>query len=126
MQFYCLIVGAALIFGSVALLVFRIRFVFSTVYVPAVVVEKVFRNTSVENSSSRGKFLKFRYKAGGESFKEYVCDTNILTPFYTVGDEIILAVKDDKVLIKTWFYIALAPTVLMLFGLAALYVYSRF
>ncbi|GAB2198290.1 hypothetical protein [Sessilibacter sp. MAH4] len=98
MGLYCLVVGSVLLLGGIALLMFRIRFVFSAICLPAIVVEKVFRNTSAENSSSRGKFLKLRYKAGDGSFKEYVCDTNILTPFYTVGDGIILAVKGDKVL----------------------------
>ncbi|MEP1446229.1 MAG: hypothetical protein ABJK37_08990 [Paraglaciecola sp.] len=101
------------------------RFIRASKTVKAVVFAKVYRNKSTETRSSRTKVLKLRFQNPYSGSNEYVCDINILTPFYKVNDNIDLAVSENKILIKSGFYVMLAPVSLALMGGICVYVFYQ-
>lgn len=93
--------------------------------VDGVVVDKVFRNKSTETRSTRAKCLKIRYEHPESGPAEIVCDTSLLTPLFNINDSLKLCVTSNRVLIKHWLYVILAPLALAGLGVASLYVYMQ-
>lgn len=125
MKFYCLVVGIFFLIGALTLLVSRVKFIRASKTVKAVVIAKVYRNKSTETRSSKTKVLKLHFDNPFAGTNEYVCDTNILTPFYKVNDNINLAVSENRILIKNGFYVLLAPVALALMGGICVYVFYQ-
>ena len=117
MKIYCLTIGISLLVGSAILLLHRIQFICRAKTVSAVVVDKVFRNASTETRSSRAKVLKLSFEHPASGPTSYVCDTSILTLLFDVNDELQLSIVGNKVLIKHWFYVILAPAALLTLGI---------
>ena len=122
MKIYCLVIGTLFVAGAVFLLCYRIYFVLRANTVTAVVIDKVFRNMGSETRSSRAKFLKFSFEHPNSGPTEYVCDTNVLTPLYQVNDSVKLSIWGQKVIVKHWLYVILAPTALLAMGAVCIYV----
>jgi len=117
MKTYCLTIGISLLVVSAILLLHRIQFIYRAKTVRAVVEEKVFRNASTETRSSRTKVLKLTFVHPDSGPTSYVCDTSILTLFFDKNDKLKLSILGNKVLIKHWFYVILAPAALLTFGI---------
>jgi len=117
MKIYCLTIGISLLVVSAILLLHRIQFIYRAKTVSAVVVEKVFRNASTETRSSRANVLKLTFDHPDSGPTSYVCDTSILTLFFDKNDKLKLSILGNKVLIKHWFYVILAPAALLTFGI---------
>lgn len=120
MRIYCLIIGIFLLIGSGFLLLYRIHFICRAKTVRAVVIDKVFRNQSTENRSSRAKVLKLRFEHPDSGPTNYVCDTNVLTPFFKINDLVKLCILGNKVIVKHWFYVILAPVALVTLGIVCI------
>jgi hypothetical protein len=122
MKIYCLTIGISLLVGSAILLLYRIQFMCHARTVSAVVVDKIFRNASTETRSSRAKVLKLSFDHPSTGPKSYVCDTSILTMLFDINDKLKLSILGNKVLIKHWGYVILAPAALLVFGILCIYV----
>lgn len=122
MKIYCLTIGISLLVGAALLLLHRIQFIYRARTVSAVVVDKIFRNASTETRSSRAKVLKLNFDHPSSGAMSYVCDTTILTLFFDINDKLKLSILGNKVLIKHWFYVILAPMALLFFGILCIYV----
>ena len=122
MKIYCLTIGISLLVGAALLLLYRIQFIYRARTVSAVVVDKIFRNASTETCSTRAKALKLNFDHPSSGAMSYVCDTTILTLFFDINDKLKLSILGNKVLIKHWFYVILAPMALLIFGILCIYV----
>jgi hypothetical protein len=125
MKIYCLTIGISLLVGSVILLLHRILFIYRAKTVSAVVVEKIFRNASTETRSSKAMVLKLNFDLPTSGATSYVCDTSILTPFFDINDKLKLSILGNRVLIKHWFYVILAPTALLTLGILCIIVWYQ-
>lgn len=125
MKYYCLVVGMLFLVGAFLLLVSRVRFINGSKIVKAIVMDKVYRNKSTETRPSRAKVLKLHFDNPYSDSNEYVCDTSIFTPFYKINDNIDLVVSENRVLIKNWVYVLLAPISLAMMGFVCIYVFLQ-
>lgn len=125
MKFYCLIIGVSLVAAATLILWSRVRFISHAHKVKAKVITKVYRNKSTETRTSRAKVLKLGFDNPFSGPAEYICDTNLLTPFYKINDNLELAVSENKVLLRNWPYIILAPFVLAALGCTSIYVFFQ-
>lgn len=121
MKLYCLIIGTIFLFGSVILLLYRLYFIRCAETVNGIVVDKIYRNRSTETRTSKTKVLKISYQNPTSGSAEYASDTSVITPFFKINDSLKLSVMGNKVLIKHWLYLILAPVALLIIGIACVY-----
>ncbi|WP_269521120.1 hypothetical protein [Alteromonas sp. BMJM2] len=125
MKIYCLTIGISLLVGSAILLLHRIQFIYRAKTVSAVVAEKIFRNASTETRLSKAMVLKLNFYHPTSGATSYVCDTSVLTPFFDINDQLKLSILGNKVLLKHWFYVILAPTALLTLGILCIIVWYQ-
>ena len=114
-----------MLIGSGFLLLHRIHFIYRAKTVIAVVVEKVFRNRSTETRSSRAKVLKLSFEHPAFGQTDYFCDTSIITPLFKINDLVKLSVLGNKVIVKHWLYLILAPLALITLGIICIGVFYQ-
>ena len=124
MKYYFLFLSISLIIGAIVLLYYRLKFIASSLIVDGVVIGVKDLNLSSGGEGGRSKHIEIQYVGEGGESKTYVADNSLLVYSCKINQIIKLAIKDDKVMVKTNIGIYTAPLCLVLFGLASLYLFQ--
>ena len=116
MENFFFIDAALVTLGGAVLLISRVRFLFSAQKLDGQVVSKVDRNYSAETTGGLSKHLLIEYQTAEGEAREYVCDNSLLSYVYRVGQPVIVAVEDDRIVLKSLLYLLTAPLFLMAMG----------
>ena len=124
MRYYFLVLGLALIGGSVVLLWRRLRFLRWARRVQGSVV-RVRRMSYLErDDGGPSAHLEIRYVDERGETRTHIADNSLLVFLYRVGQPVRLAISGDRVLVDSPLNIATAPFGLFVPGAVSLFVSS--
>jgi hypothetical protein len=123
MQYYLVILGVALIAGSLYLLVDRLQFLRNATKVVGKVSRVRRMDYAVEDDGGPSMHVEVVYVDNRGDNRTHIVDNSLLTFVYRVGQPIDLAISEKKVLVNSLLNIVTAPAALFLVGAITLSLY---